>query len=96
MKPQANWRQNKDWPNRLGQIGKVIASTFIRVAPEGREAFAPYSFVLVELENCERLELMGVPGEELQTGDQVKLVLRRIEEPDESGVIAYGLKAEKI
>ncbi len=95
MKPQTYWRRNKSWSLYLGQTGKVVAATFIRVAPQGYEIFAPYSFVIVELDGGERIELMGTPGEELQIGDQVELVLRRVEEPDQSGVIAYGLKAAK-
>ncbi len=90
------WRNNKHWSAELGRRGTVLASSFIRVAPAGLESFVPYSLAIVEFDTGERNELMGVPGQELQPGDQVQCVWRRTSTPDKQGIIAYGIKVIKV
>lgn len=95
MKPPAYWRQNKAWARWLGQEGVVVASTLIRVAPEGLEQFAPYSFAIIEFDGGVRAEFMGLPEEKLNPGDQVQCVLRKISIPDSREIVAYGIKVSK-
>jgi uncharacterized OB-fold protein len=100
MNPAAYWRANKKWTAWLGQVGTVVAATQIRVSAPGLSEFTPYSYLIVEFTDptapAKRKELMGVTGQVLVSGDQVKCVLRKISIPDDRGVIPYGIKVEKI
>lgn len=93
--PTQYWRAAQRWQHHLGQIGTVVASTIIRVAPPELAPQTPYSFLIVQLDS-EKIEVMGVDHETFQPGDQVQLVLRKLGQPSDSSVIAYGLKAKKI
>lgn len=89
------WRENKFWGDWLGKIGIVIVSSQLHVAPPGQEEFLPYSFVLVNF-GKQNKELMGIPGEIFETGDKVECVFRKLDIPDEKGIIHYGIKVKKI
>ena len=111
MKPAAYWRQNKEWKNWIGKTGTVVVATMVRVAPPDQELFVPYAFALVDFGTTKK-EFMGAGNQELQTGDKVRCVLRKISgcfsggshngSDDGSGyrgsrgIIDYGIKVEKI
>lgn len=88
-------RKAQEWSRWLGRRGQVVASTVIRVAPPELASSAPYSYAVVAVDG-QQLELMGVDHQEFMTGDSVELVLRRLGEPDEAGLIPYGLKIQKV
>lgn len=93
--PANYWRSSKQWSKLLGKQGTVILSTVITTPPPHLSSIGPYSYGIVEVDGL-RQECMGVPGEVLQPGDQVKFVLRRTAQPSAMGIIAYGLKVTKI
>jgi uncharacterized OB-fold protein len=95
MNPASYWRASQNWHHLLGKEGVVIAMTTIYTPPPHLANFAPYCYGIVEVAG-KRHEVMGLPEQVLQTGDQVKFVLRRTAQPDSTGIIAYGLKVAKI
>lgn len=95
MKPAEYWRKSKQWRELILREGTVVQSTLIHVPPSDQAIFAPYSFLLVKLED-KVVEVMGTPGTTFKTGDKVRLVLRRTASNQASEPIPYGLKAEKI
>ncbi len=94
-KPAKYWRQNKKWAKWLGKQGKVLVSTYIKIAGAEHQLIAPYSFAVIEFGD-QRLELMGVGHERLKPGDRVECVLRKNPSTDKTGLIEYQLKAKKI
>ncbi|MBD3250822.1 MAG: hypothetical protein GF381_04635 [Candidatus Pacebacteria bacterium] len=96
IEPAKYWRMNKKWPELLGKEGRVVAATTIRVAPPNHQAAAPYDYLLIELGEGSRIELMAVSGQELKTNDKVRLVLRRTRTNERAGLVNYQLKAEKM
>lgn len=95
MKPAEYWRKQALWSKHLLKTGTVVQSTLLRVVPGAQSEYAPYSFLIVQVED-NTLEVMGVPGETFESGDQVRLVLRRIAASSDAEPIAYGIKAEKV
>lgn len=95
MKPAEYWRKRSSWSKYLLKTGKIIASSHIFVAPTAQSEYAPYSFLVVDVEG-ERVECMGVPNQQFMAGDTVRFVLRRVAASTPSEPIPYGLKVEKI
>ncbi len=94
MKPAQYWRKNKSWAALLGRTGKVVVATVIRVPATETAYFGSYPFVVVKV-GTKQFECMGVPGEELQAGDQVRFVLRKLKKAVGIEPIPYGLKVVK-
>ncbi len=95
MKPAQYWRLNKDWAKWHGRRGEVIAVTNMQVSLPALADWTPTSFALVDF-GTERHEFLVTGQDTLQSGDQVECVLRKLGQPDETGVIAYGIKVKKI
>jgi uncharacterized OB-fold protein len=94
MKPAAALRFRKYHQDLLGKSGQVIAATYVRVAAPAQAPFVPYSYVLVEIEG-QKYELMGTGHDELQPGDAVVCVWRKLAQPDNKELIEYGIKVQK-
>jgi uncharacterized OB-fold protein len=94
ISPAQYWRQNKEWQNWLGKQGKVVGVTRVHVAPPGQENFAPYSMALVDFILEKRL-FMVAGREEVNVGDTVECVLRKVAQPDQCGIIPYGIKVRR-
>ena len=94
--PVKQWRNQKRIRSLLGKEGKIIAWTMIFVPPANFSSYAPYPVVLVELTDGEKIttQLVDYDETKLQTGQSVKLVLRRIMDPTDEGIIPYGIKAK--
>jgi uncharacterized OB-fold protein len=90
------WRTTKELQKHLGKKGKVVVWTKIFVSPEGFEEQAPYNVAIVEFSPGERMTLQVVDCEDLQVGQEVRLVVRRIGKAGKEDVIAYGLKARPL
>ncbi len=95
MKPPYYWRLNKDWSNWIGQRGRVLASTLIRVSSPDCEALLPFSYVVVDFGNDKR-EMMGADHEVFEIGDEVICVLRKTAVTQDNELIEYGLKVTKV
>ena len=78
----------------MGKEGKIISWTQVRVPPFGYERQAPYPVVLVELKKGRKMigQLVDWQTEDLKIGQKVKVVYRRLRQPDPEGVIPYGIK----
>lgn len=103
MKAAAYYRQNKNWKNYLGRVGRVVVSTMIHVGSQAQESFLPYSYAVVDFGKegglpraQSRGEFMGVANEELAADDKVVCVLRKIGISDKAGIISYGIKVKKL
>lgn len=96
--PVKIWRRQKVIRNRLGRVGKILAWTIIRVPGPDHKQFAPYPVVLVEFDTKERVygQLVDCQVSELKINKKVSCILRRVREPSDDGVIAYGLKFKPV
>ncbi len=88
------WRHQKEISRLLGKDGRIISFTLIKVPPIGYEGLSPYPVVLIRLMDGEKLVGQMVDWEEkdLRIGRKVKIIYRRIRQPDSEGIISYGLK----
>lgn len=94
IQPATYWRENKMWKQWIGRRGTVLLCTEVHVAPPGFEWLVPYSYAVVEF-GSERREFVAAGQEKLQPGDEVTVVVRKLSQPDASGIIHYGLKVAK-
>jgi uncharacterized OB-fold protein len=94
-KPAAYWRSTQQWKKLLGKKGVVIASTVIYVTAPQLKEFAPYSYLILEVEG-RRVECLGADYQTFQAGDHVMCVLRKMAIPSKEQLIPYGIKATKI
>lgn len=95
MKPAPYWRHNKAWSEWLGRQGEVIAVTHMQVAVPELSDWTPLSYALVDFGE-ERHEFLVAGQDSLHSGDRVECVLRKLAQPDETGVIPYGIKVQKV
>jgi uncharacterized OB-fold protein len=79
---------------RLRGEGTLLSYTVIYQAPEGFDSQIPYAVGLVELAEGPRLTAMlsDTNLDELQIGMPVEMVIRKINQEGESGLINYGYK----
>ena len=96
--PVKIWRKQKEITSLLGRRGKIISYTVIRVPPLSFERQAPYPVVLVSFNDKEKRvgQLVDFDEKDLKIGREVEAVYRRIKEPDEEGVITYGVKFKPV
>ena len=96
--PVKIWRNQKHIATLLGQEGKIITWTIVRVPPTGFSSLAPYPVAVVELVNGKRMtaQMVDWSPDDLDFGKPVKLVVRKIAEPSTEGVIPYGIKIKPI
>lgn len=95
LPPAKYWRQNAIRQKMLGQVGRVVASTYIRVTATELSLLAPYSYLIVDF-GGQRAEMMGAGQQQFKIGDLVRGIWRRITTSDSQGVINYQIKAEPI
>ncbi len=81
-------------PQTLSGRGEVYTFSTIYSAPEGFEAYTPYTVALVKLEEgpIVTAQLTDVPPAEVQIGMPVEMVTRRLRTHGEEGTIVYGYK----
>jgi uncharacterized OB-fold protein len=79
----------------LPRTGKLLAHTVIRVPPSQFADQAPYPLAVVELEGGAKIlvQIADASPEELESGQEVRLELRRIQDEGKAGIICYGHKA---
>ncbi len=96
ISPVKVWRRQKKVRTLLGQVGHVLTYTKIVVPPQAQKTYAPYVVVLVEFESGERAMGQLVETDEVAIGAKVQSTLRKVREPSDDGVIAYGMKFKAI
>ena len=80
---------------RLSDEGKLTTFTIVRVASDKFSKETPFAVGIVELNDGVRVtaQIADVDVDELQTGQRVKLVFRKIQEDGKAGILCYGYKA---
>ncbi len=96
--PVKIWRNQKNIARLIGQKGKIVSWTIIRIPPEGFSYQAPYPVALVRLEDGEKVlsQMVDYRENNLKIGQKVITVLRRTRESKEDEVIPYGIKVKPV
>lgn len=78
----------------LPRSGKLLTFSIVRYPPEEFVEYAPYAVGVVELENGVRVlaQITDADVEELRTGIEVEMVVRKIKDLGERDIIVYGYK----
>lgn len=81
-------------PHTLSGRGEVYSFSTVFNAPEGFEAYTPYTVALIKLEEGPMLtaQLTDVTPSEVEIGMPVEMVTRRLRVHNDEGVIIYGYK----
>jgi uncharacterized OB-fold protein len=79
----------------LGQKGRVLTYTVIRVPPSPFSDLAPYALAVIETEDGARLtaQVTDCGLDEVKIGLEVRFEFRRLYEENSASVIYYGYKA---
>lgn len=87
-------RTGKLEPYNLGKKGKIVSYTVVHAAANGFEDQAPYTLAIVELDDGPRLtaQITDCNHSEINIGDEVEMIFRRMGQDGEDGVIYYGYK----
>jgi len=80
---------------RLGDEGKLLTYTVIRVASDKFAKETPYAVGIVEMNDGVRLTAQLTDIDGLEIGQNVKLVFRKIQDDGNAGIHCYGYKAVK-
>ncbi len=81
-------------PHRFSGEGEVYSFTTMHQAPLGYEAYVPYIVALVRLDEGPLVtaQLTDVERDKVHIGMRVEMVVRKIREYGEDGLIVYGYK----
>ena len=87
-------RRGKIKPYTFSGKGKIISYSTVYTPPVGFEREVPYVLAIIELEKNARVtaEIVDAKEEDVNIGDEVELVFRKIQQDDPEGVIHYGYK----
>ncbi len=79
---------------RFSGRGEIYSHTTVHHPPAGFEEYAPYTMALVKLEEGPLVtaQLTDMDPEEVEIGQKVEMVTRKIREDGPDGVITYGYK----
>lgn len=94
ISPVKVWRRQKTIRDLLGKKGKVISWTRIFTPPPQFKQVAPYTIVLVELTNHQRICAQLVdqdPHTDVHRGADVVVTLRKLRESISDDVIPYTI-----
>ena len=74
--------------------GTLYSFTTVADAPDGFEAYAPYTVALVELEEGPMVtaQLTDIGNSSLEVGMPVEMVTRKLKADGDQGVLVYGYK----
>lgn len=79
---------------KLPKEGKIYSFTVIRTPSSEFKEYSPFAIAIIELDNGIKLmcQVVDCDFNDLEIGKKVKLVFRKIQEDNSSGIIAYGYK----
>lgn len=79
----------------LGDEGKLLTFTVVRVASDKFSQVTPFAVGIVELNDGVKVttQIADVDVDELKIGQKVRIVFRRIQEDGKAGILCYGYKA---
>ena len=74
--------------------GKIYSYSIVRSPSSDFKTIAPYAVAIIELEEGAKLtaQLVDTDIENIEIGDPVEMVFRKISEDGDDGVISYGFK----
>ena len=74
--------------------GKIHTYSVINTPTEEFKTIAPYVVAIVELDEGAKLttQIVDCKPEDVEIGDEVEMVFRKIKEEGDDGVISYGYK----
>ena len=77
-------------------VGEVFSYTVLQDAPEGFQSQAPYVLALIKLDEGPMVtaQLTDIDAE-INIGDRVEMVTRKLTTEGEKGIIIYGYKFRK-
>ncbi len=78
----------------LRDEGKIATYTVIHVAPEQFSVQTPYVVAIVELDDGVKItsQIVDCAIDEVNIGDKVKVVFRKIQQDGRAGILCYGYK----
>jgi uncharacterized OB-fold protein len=91
-------KSRKSEPFEFKGKGKIYSYTTIYQAPDRFDSIAPYVVGLIDLEEGERITAMitDTRPEDLEIGQEVEMVIRKIYEDGDRGPVLYGYKFRPI
>lgn len=94
ISPVKLWRRNKNVASLIGQKGKILNWTIIRVPAKSFVDQAPYPVVIVIMQNGENMigQLVDWQEKDLMIDREVVSVLRRLRTEGKEDVIYYNIK----
>ena len=74
--------------------GKIYSYSIVHTPTDDFKEIAPYAVAIVELDEGVKVtsQLVDCDVEDIEIGDPVEMVFRKIREDGEDGVISYGFK----
>ena len=79
---------------KLGDHGKILTYTVIRVAPAQFSDQVPYAVAIVELDGGGRIttQIADCEFDQLAIGQRVRLEFRKVQKDGAAGILCYGYK----
>lgn len=96
--PVKIWRNQKKLTKLLQKHGRIISWAIIRMPAADFVSQAPYPVVIVTLDNGRTIvaQLVDWEDKNLQVGQKVKTVVRKITDVGTEGIIRYVVKVKPI
>lgn len=81
-------------PIQFSGKGKIHTYSVIRTPTSDFKKIAPYAVAIIELEEGAKVtaQIVDADVDDIEIGDPVEMVFRRVREDGEDGVISYGFK----
>lgn len=99
ISPVKIWRRQKTIRDLLGKKGVIVSWTKIFTPPPQFKHIAPYTIVLVQLEDCQNIsaQLVDILDSSLiKEGKKVVITLRKLRESVAEDVIPYTIACKLI
>jgi uncharacterized OB-fold protein len=79
---------------KLGGKGKIHSYSVIHTPTDDFKLISPYVVAIIELEEGAMItsQIVDSDGDNVEIGDEVEVVFRKIREEGDDGVISYGYK----
>lgn len=80
---------------QLSDEGKILTFTIIRVSAEQFSKQTPFAIGIIELNDGVRItsQIVDTELDKIQIGNKVKMVLRKVQQDGNAGILCYGYKA---
>lgn len=81
-------------PMTFSGNGKIFSYSIINTPTDDFKLIAPYAVAIIELEEGAKVtsQIIDCDPEDINIGDEVEMVFRKVTEDGKDGVISYGFK----